>query len=177
MSRLTGALTKLNGIGPGALLWTNAVIALLVGISHAGFLLVIRAGKASPGAAEDIGFTYISIPVAVVVLATAIAALVKPSLRWPVLRFQAVVLALGALGAVYFGVRVAMFGIPAGTNFVWNPVFFAFVVAYPVYLLQRSFAREGAPVNAVAVQSPLWALGVSIVISAAVIWRVANVAT
>jgi len=177
MSRVIDALTKLNGIGPAVLLWTNAVIALLVGISHVGFLLVIRAGKTPPGVAEDVGFTYITIPAAVVVLVTAIVALVKSPLRWPVLKFQSAVLVLGALVAAYFGVRVAILGIPSGTNLVWNPVFFAFVVAYPVYLLQRSFARDGAPVNAVALQSPLWALGVSIAISAAVMWRVANAAT
>ena len=60
---------------------------------------------------------------------------------------------------------------------MWNPIFFAFVVAYPVYLMQRSFARDGAPLNALAVQSPLWAIGLSIAISAAVMWRMANVAT
>ena len=101
MSRVIDTLTKLNGIGPVVLLWANVAIALLVVIAHTGFLLVVRAGKAPPEVAEDIGFTYITIPVAVLVLVTAVAALAKAPLRWPVLKFQSVVLVLGALSAAY----------------------------------------------------------------------------
>ena len=100
MSRVIDTLTKLNGIGPVVLLWANVAIALLVVIAHAGCLLVVRRESAAE-VAEDIGFTYITIPVAVLVLVTAVAALAKAPLRWPVLKFQSVVLVLGALSAAY----------------------------------------------------------------------------
>ena len=171
------AVTKLNRIGPVALLWVNAAIALLVAVAHTGFLLLVRAGKASPEMAADADLTYITIPLAIAILATAIAALIKASLRWPTLKVQALVLVLGALFMTYDGIRVAISGIPPGVNFVWNPLLFAFAVAYPVHLLQRAFARTDAPLKPVALQAPLWAIGASVVISAAVMWRVLNVAT
>jgi len=177
MSRVTETMAKLNGISVVALLWVNAVIAMFAIVANTGFALVVKFGKTPPEIADHVGDAYVSIVQAVLFLATAIAALVKPSFRGPVLKLHSVLLLAAATLTTYYGLEVAIFGVPRGVNFVWNPVIFAFFVAYPIYLAQRSFARPEAPVNAVAVQAPLWAIGGSIVLSAVVMWRVWNVAT
>jgi hypothetical protein len=176
MSRILDAMSKMNRIGAVPLLWVNAAIAFFVASTHAAFLALVRAGKGPPGMSDDVWFTYITIPIALVVLVAAILALARSRMRASILKLQSISLLLGAVGLAYFGVRVAIVGVPSGVTFVWNPVLFALALAYPVYLVQRSFSSEGAASNKLALQAPLWALGASVLISAAVMWRVASVA-
>jgi len=165
-------MRKLNRLSDRGLLWIHAAIGFFVALAHGGFLLLARAGKAP---LDEAKFTYITIPIALIVLASAIVAILRLSLRANVLKFHAVVLGLAWLGAMYFSVQVAVVGIPPGVNFVWNPVFFAFVAAYPIYLVQRAFPALSA--HEWAVVAPVWAVAASVVLSAVVMWRIANVAT
>jgi hypothetical protein len=121
--------------------------------------------------------TYFTIPAALLIVLTAIAALAKFAPREPVLKLQSILLGLGGIAALYYGASVALEGVPRGANFGWNPVFYALCVGYPVYLVQRAFSRPQAPPNTLALQAPLWAMGIAILISTVIMWRVWNVAT
>jgi hypothetical protein len=172
MSRAADVMRKFNQISESRLLWTHAVIGLLVAFSHGSLLLLVGEGKVP---IDDLRFTYITIPLALIVLVTAIAAIARTSLRTGVLKWHAVILGVAWFGAMYFSIRIAAVGIPQGVNFVWNPVVFAFVVGYPVYLTQRAFPQLAA--HHWAVVAPLWAVAGSILLSAVVMWRMGNVAT
>ena len=167
-------MTKWNHANIAPLLWINIALGTFVLLAHGGFILLVRAGKA-PQYADDLGMAYVTSAIALLIVATAIAALFKAPLRMPILKVQSVILVIAAIAMILYGATVALAGIPPGKNFVWNPVLFAFVVAYPIFLVQRAFARA-AP-SPVALQAPLWAAAISVVISAVIMWRISSVAT
>jgi hypothetical protein len=167
---------RLDRVNPVVLLWINAAIASLVALAHGGALLLVRLGKA-PEIADEIYTAYLSVPVALLALLISIIALVKPENRVWVLRVHAVLLVALAIGMIYFAVDVVVRGVPPTTNFSWNPVLFAFLLAYPVYLAVRVFAPDGLRQSFGLRFAPAWAIAVSIVLSVLVFWRVFGSAT
>jgi hypothetical protein len=162
---------KLYQTGDRRLLRNHLIVGFLVALSHGVFLLLAQQGKAP---LDEARFTYITIPLALILVISSIAAIVHLSLRAATLKFHAVVLGLSWLGAMYFSIRVALFGVPIGVSFVWNPLIFALVVAYPIYLVPRAFPPLSA--SKWAAIAPLGAVALSILLSAVIMWRIANAA-
>jgi hypothetical protein len=167
---------RLDRINPLVLLWINAAIASLVALAHGGALLLVRLGKAAEFA-DEIYTAYLSVPTALFALLISIVAIVKPQNRVWVLRVHTVLLTALAIGMIYFAVDVVVRGVPPTTKFSWNPVLFAFLLAYPVYLAIRMFAPDGVRQSSGLRFAPAWAIAVSAVLSVLVFWRVFASAT
>jgi hypothetical protein len=160
-------MDRLDRISPTAFLWVNALLCLFVLLAHGGALLLVRAGK-SPEMADQVAIAYFTLPAALVSLGFALTALFRTEALGFTLKIHSIVLLGLAVYMAYFGVNLAIKGIPADVRFAWNPLLFAFVVGYPVLLLQRAFPNHRLTAFRYA---PLIAVGISVLISVAVYWR------
>lgn len=168
MNRLNRIVDALDRISPPWLLTTNALISLFVLVAHSGWLLLVRAGK---GAAtqSDIGLVYFTIPLAAVGLVLALLGLVLPATRVWALRAQALLLLFLVLFMLQFAWRVVEGSTPEGGRFAWDPILFAFLCAYPVYLARRTIFPSAAASQIVPRYSHLLAFVASFIVSALVI--------
>jgi hypothetical protein len=172
LNRLSQIVDALDRVSPSWLLALNGVLALLVLVAHGGWLLLVHTGKGA-ATAPDVGIAYVSIPLAALALLLAVAGVALPSARVWALRAQAVLLLLLLLYLLQFAWSVIADGAPVDGRFSWNPVLFAFVVAYPVYLARRVLFPTVAASQGVLRYSHVIALFVSVVISALVLYRAA----
>jgi hypothetical protein len=163
------AMDRLDRISPTAFLWTNALLCLFVLLAHGGALLVVQAGKA-PEMADAVAIAYFTVPVALVSLGFALVAFFRTAALALTLKVHSIFLLSLAVYMAYFGLSAAIGGIPTGVRFAWNPLLFAFVVGYPVLLIQRAFPNHGFSTPAFR-YAPLIAVGISVLISVAVYWR------
>ena len=121
-------------------LWINLFVGVFVVVSHIGAMLVSK---------DFPRFVYVTIPVSVVLLSLSIFALVSREREQSILKFQSVMFLVGLVAALLFSVDLAINGLPpAIKRFSWNPILFALVCAYPIYLVRRAFFIETTP--------PLW---------------------
>ena len=121
----------------------------------------------------EASIAYLSIPLAALALLLAAAGVALPSMREWALRAQAVFFLLLLIYLLQFAWSVIVNAAPVDGRYAWNPVLFAFVVAYPVYLARRVLFPTAAATQVVARYSHLIALFVSVVISALVLYRAA----
>jgi len=156
------------------LLKVNLAIAFLILLSHIGGALVYISKSEEPKP-SILSFASWDDLVAVLLLISAIAALVNAQLQSRVLRIHAIVLSLFALGWIYWGFALAIGGLPQATNFVWNPIFFAFLCAWPVYLLRRTFLADRLSSSFALNYSHVLVAGGTLLLSAAIMYRMANV--
>ena len=172
LSRLNRIVDALDRISPRWLLAINALISLFVLVAHGGWLLLVRAGK---GAAtqSDIGLVYVTIPLAAIGLVLALVGFGSVTARIWVLRAQALLLLLLVLFMLQFAWRVVQGGALEGGRFAWNPILFAFLCAYPVYLARRTLFPSAAASQIVPRYSHLIAFGASFIVSALVIYHAA----
>ena len=144
-------------------LWINLIVCALVAVSHVGATLISK---------DFPRVVYVTVPVSVVLLSLSIFALVSRERDQPILKFQSVVIMIGWIAALVLSVDLALNGLPSDVKrFSWNPILFALVCAYPVYLMRRVFFIKKTP--------PLWlkyapivAILVSALISGLVFWQI-----
>jgi len=172
MNRLSQIADALDRVSPSWLLALNGVLALFVLAAHGGWFLLVRAGKGAATPPEA-SIAYLSIPLAALALLLAAAGVALPSMREWALRAQAVFFLLLLIYLLQFAWSVIVNAAPVDGRYAWNPVLFAFVVAYPVYLARRVLFPTAAATQVVARYSHLIALFVSVVISALVLYRAA----
>lgn len=176
MKHIASAIDRIDNVKLPVLLWINAALSAFVALAHGGALLMYHLGKA-PELSDQAPTLYTSLPAAVFCLLLSFFGLALASVRLWVLKIQAGLLLVLAVGLIYFALDVVAFGIAPHTNFTWNPVLFAFVVAYPVYLARRVFVMPGAQSPVIPLFAPLWVAAGSMVISILVLWRVWGAAT
>ena len=176
MSSFASAVERMDRIQAPVLLWINAALAAFVAIAHGGAVLVNRFGKA-PEISDAIPKLYVSTSLALLGLALSVVGLMVPRARTATLRVQAILLLVFALGMVYFAVDLIFSAPPPSEKFAWNPVLFAFVVAYPIYLARRVLLTPNMSASRTWLFAPVWGVLVSALLSAVVIWRVWNAAT
>lgn len=169
LNRFARLIEQWDSVEPTRLLRWNAVIAALVLIAHGGFLLTRGSSGANPD--ESAAIAYVSLPLCSAALAGALLAWVRPDTRISVLRFHCTILLIGALYSLWSAMSWTIGGIPRG-SFSWNPVFFAFVIAYPVYLARRVLIPETMRGIPIVRYSHVLVAGLSVVISAGIFWRV-----
>jgi hypothetical protein len=178
MAWVARVVERLDQIKPAWLLLPNGFIALSVLLAHGGALLLVRLGKI-PG--RDFGgaldSAYFPVPVAAAFFVATLLAWAWPPSRTWVLRLQAVALICLAIDVLYFAVDVVTNGLAPSQNFTWNPVLFAFVLAYPLYLARRTLLPPVSLQNLVLRYAHVWAVIVSIPISLLIFWRMNGAAT
>lgn len=157
-----------------SLLKINMAIAFLILLSHVGGALVYISKSAEPKPSL-LSFASWDDLVAVLLLVSGIAGLVNAQLQSRVLRLHAIVLSLLAVGWIYWGFALAIGGLPPATKFVWNPIFFAFLCAWPVYLLRRTFLASRLSSSVALNYSHVLVAGGTLLLSAAIMYRMANV--
>jgi hypothetical protein len=172
LNRLNRIVDALDRISPQWLLAINAAISLFVIVAHSGWFLLVRAGKGAATQSE-IGLVYLTIPLAAVGLLLALFGFALPAARIWVLRAQALLLLLLVLFLLLFAWRVVKSGASESGQFEWNPVLFAFICAYPVYLSRRTLFPSAAATQVVPRYSHLLAFGASFIVSALVIYYAA----
>ena len=144
-------------------LWINLFVCAFVMVSHVGATLISK---------DFPRVVYVTIPVSVVLLSLSIFALVSREREQPILKFQSAVIMVGWLGALAFSVDLALNGVPPDIKRVsWNPVLFALVCAYPIYLMRRAFFIKTTPPLWLK-YSPIVAILVSALIRGLVFWQI-----
>ena len=172
LNRLNRIVDALDRISPRWLLAINALISLFVLVAHSSWFFLVHAGK---GAAtqSDVGLVYLTIPLAAFGLVLALVGFALPATRVWVLRAQALLLLFLVLFMLQFAWRVVEGGPPEGSRFAWDPILFAFLCAYPVYLARRTLFPSAAASLVVPRYSHLFAFGASFIVSALVIYHAA----
>jgi hypothetical protein len=163
-----GALDRLDSIGLSRLLVPNGILAIFVLLAHGGWLLLARAGKAPAGPLDWV--PYLSVPIAAVFVVLSVVAAIWPGTRTRVLKLQTFGLACLAAFLLLFALDIMSAG-PRTERFAWNPVLFAFLLAYPVYLIRRVFVAPSALKQPFLRYAHVIASVFALVVSAAVMWR------
>ena len=115
----------------------NLLISLFTLLAHGGALIL---SHFKPENAPDMTITYISIPLALLIGATAAVSLLKPNSRASILGVHSVVLLAGSIALYIWALQIAIVGLPTG-NFSWSPGLMTAMCVYPVYLLRRTFLQ------------------------------------
>ena len=172
MNHLNRIVDALDRISARWLLAINTLIALFVLVAHSSWLFFVRAGKGA-ASQSDIGMVYLTIPLAAVGLVLALVGFALPATRVWVLRAQALLLLFLVLFMLQFAWRLVEGGPPEGGRFAWDPILFAFLCAYSVYLARRTLFPSAAATQIVPRYSHLFAFGASFIVSALVIYHAA----
>ena len=176
MGRLLNTLERMDRVKVTTLLWVNAALAVFVALAHGGAIFIYHLGKA-PEIADQIPNLYVSASTAIIGVLLSLLGLTVLASRTILLKIQTVLLLILALGMVYFAIDVIAAGPMTNVKFSWNPVLFAFVVAYPVYLARRTLLPVRSNSPAAFLFTPVWAAAGSVLLSALVLWRVWSAAT
>lgn len=151
-----GLLARLDRISPTKLRTTNLLISLFVLLPHIAAYFLAKPGEITGGP-----FFWSSIAVldaiAVFVLIGCLTTYRDASRIPAVLKAQSVALSVLVIPLLLWGLGYAVLGTPAG-NFSFNPILYAFLCAYPIYLLRRFVLDEHL--------SSSWVLGHAHVITA-----------
>jgi hypothetical protein len=133
-------LEKAYGIPERTLVWVNIVLAGFVALAHGG-ALALTFSQPTPDASEIRQLASISLPIVIVVLISAAAALITSQL-WPrVLAFHGIVLSAGVGFLLLWALGVLFNGAPEGVRFSWSVGFLSASACYASVLLCRfSFA-------------------------------------
>jgi hypothetical protein len=170
VSWIARVVDRLDQIEPNRLLLVNVVLAFLTVIAQ-GLALFLSDAQADPGAAGVWPYVDVTVAISGLILVSGLLAWARPSSRAAVLRFHAILLVLPGAGALIVAVWWVVNGIPRG-NFSWNPVFFAFEVAYPVYLLRRTVLSARTRQLPIVRYGHVLVAALSIVISSGIFWGV-----
>ena len=144
------------------LLWINLVIACLVAVAHGSALWLAISAK-SPDAEQFRPLVMVSVPIATLVILSAVAGLMRPESRARVLAIHGLVLLTGVLVLLGWAVTLVVGGLPKG-NFSWSPglmsasVFYAFLIFCRFTLSTRIKALPGvywAPLVALLLAAPV----------------------
>ena len=128
-------LDKAYSIPERKFVWVNIVLAGVVAFAHGGALAVTYA-KPTPDAAEIRQLALISLPIAIVVILTAAAALFYAQWRPRVLALHGIVFAVGVSILLFWALGVLVNGIPEG-RFSWSVGFLTASVGYAAVLFCR----------------------------------------
>lgn len=163
-------LERLDQWKPKTMLKINMSISAFILIAHIGGAFAYLSESEEPKLSI---FSFLGTDdlMAILLLITAIVALIKSDKIWGALRLHTIVLLILAVTWVYWGITLAFGKLPEG-NFVWNPILFAFLCGYPVYLLRRTYLERNLSRSWVINYSHVLTAGGSLVLSGIIIYRV-----
>jgi hypothetical protein len=126
---------SLDRISENALLGVNLFLAAFVLLAHGGYTaLTLSEGGKIPF------MIMISVPLSILFILTCIAGFILSKYRLKVLSVQALILFIGSLFTIYYGLSILVRGLPEG-NFSWGLGLFTFFCVYPVYLIRRTIFK------------------------------------
>ncbi|MCC8474949.1 hypothetical protein LN458_13245 [Xanthomonas arboricola] len=169
MKVINSVMDGLDRISSFAMLCINSALCAFVLLAHGGALLLVSTGKV-PEMAQRVAIAYVSVPAVLIALAFSVLAFIRREKLGTTLKVHAAILIGLAAYMLYVGLEVVFNGVPHGAGFSWNPILFAFVLGYPLLLTKRAFSWPSfnrAPLRF----APLLAVGISLLISAAIYWR------
>ena len=154
---------------PTSMLKINLGISAFILVGHIGgaFAFIAEAAEPKPTFWSFLG---VDDAVAIVVLVSAVAALAKSEFQWQALRIHAIVLSCLAVGWLVWAFTLAVGKLPHG-NFVWNPILFAFLCAYPVYLIRRTYLADALVTSAWARYAHVLVAAASMIPSGIIIYK------
>ena len=134
---MTRFVDRIDEWKPSTMLKINMGIAFFILLAHIGGALILISESQEPKPSL-LSLLYLDDLVAFLIFATSLVGLIKKQTTWGILHVHTIILLLLAIGWIYWSFTLAIGGPPKG-NFVWNPILFAFLCAYPIYLLRRTF--------------------------------------
>ena len=168
---LSRYIEKLDKAKPKRLIKINMFIAAFVCLAH-GPVLVLPFVAEIEGFQTAPLFVFFSVPLALSALIYAIFALKNPVREGNVLKYHTILLLLMFGLMCMYSVSILINGIPnEGVRFVWNPVLFAFLFAYPVYLARLVFKKNDINKKTYIKYAHVYAILISISISAFIMGR------
>lgn len=124
---------SLDQISEKALLGVNLFLAAFVLLAHGGYAaLTLSEGGKIPFMIR------ISVPLSILFILSCIVGFILSKYRLRILSVQSLILFLGSLFTLYYGLSILVKGLPEG-NFSWGLGLFTFFCVYPVYLIRRTF--------------------------------------
>ena len=165
-------LGKADGIPEKGLLWTNAGLACFIAFAHGG-ALAITYSKPTPDAEDIRQLAMFSLPMAAVVIATAVVALIRVDLRRWVLGVHGFVLASSAAAGLFWASSILLVGMPAG-NFRWTVGWLSAWVTYSVFVLCRFSLPPRLRAHPAVFYAPVIALVVAATVDISVLLRLAG---
>jgi hypothetical protein len=166
-------LGKVGGIPEPIFLWVNVGLACFVALAHGGALAITYAKPTAE--AEGIRqLAMFSLPIATVVIVTAVAALVRATLRRRVLGLHGFVLAGSAVAMLLWALGILLKGIPEG-NFSWGVGLLSVWVCYSFLILCRFSVPSGLRDHPAIYYAPLVALGIAAPVDVGVFIRLMGI--
>lgn len=169
IASLRGLLEKWDGVSQTRLLWINAGLASLVGISHGG-ALAIEIGKPDSNADAIRAIATISLPIAAAVLLSALAALMLEKMRRAVLGAHGIAFCIGVAAMLAWAVKIIFTGLPEG-NFRWGVGLLTLSVGYAVFLATRFALPQKFLLRPFVRHAPVVALAVAAIVDVGVFLR------
>lgn len=167
---MTSLIARWDQWKPTSLLRINLGIAAFILVAHIGGTLayIAEAKEPKPQFFSLLGLDDL---VAALILVSGVAALIKAQYRQPALRVHTIVLSLLAMWWVVWGFSLAFGELPKG-NFAWNPLLFAFLCAYPVYLIRRTYLAHMLASSPLVNYAHVIVAGGSLILSAFIMQKV-----
>lgn len=163
-------MEKTYAISERKLVLINIALAGFVALAHGG-ALATTFSKPTPEAEEIRQLASISLPIAAVVLLSAIAALVNTRLRPKVLAFHAIALTTGAGFLLLWALSVLFNGLPEG-RFSWSLGSLSAAVFYAALLFCRFSVSPQLRSSQGVYYGPILALACAVPVDVGVFLRV-----
>ena len=166
---LSKHIEKLDKAAPKRLIKINMFISVFVCLAHGPALVLPLFSNIKDFQSVPL-LVFFSVPLALSAFIYAIYGLRKPEHQINVLKYHAALLLI-MLGAIFiYSAFILINGIPIEkTRFVWNPILFAFLLSYPVYLARLVFAKNKIEKYFFIKYAHIYAVLLSAVISALII--------
>ena len=119
------------------LLIANSVLGGFALLSNGGAMLLTLSGKA-PALSADLPYMAVIVVAAFAVLLLGVGAVLSPQMLSTTLRVHGILLLAFGCMTLFDGMKVAVFGPPEGTKFVWNVAMVVVLVTYSIYFARRS---------------------------------------
>lgn len=165
----TAILMRFEAMSNRVFLLVNALLACFVALSHGGALL-LSLSKPTTHAKEIQQLSMISLPLAALVLASALGALLRPGLAHSVLRTHGAVFAVSAAGLLTWAVAI-LFGLLPAERFIWITGFLTAWVVYSVFAVTRHTLPQSVRRNYAVYYSPIVALSIVLAVDIGVTLR------
>jgi hypothetical protein len=163
---LRAALSNVDRVPEHVLLWVNVALACFVALAHGGALALTYA-KPTPDAESIRQLALISLPLATLVILTAVAALFRGDYRKPTLGLHGWILVASAVAALVWASSLLYHGIPKG-NFAWTPGLMSVWACYSVFVASRFGVPSSLRGRLGVFYSPLVALAIALPIDVGV---------
>ena len=170
IAALRGLIEKWDATSQTRLLWINAGLASLVGISHGG-ALAIEMSKPSADSDTIRQLATISLPIAAAVLLSALTALRLEKSRRAALGAHGIAFCVGIAAMLAWAIKILFTGLPSG-NFHWGLGLLTLSVGYSIFLVTRFALQPELLSRSLIRHAPAAAMAFAAIVDVGVFLRV-----